>query len=64
MLLKTLFQKFVNFSSGRWNILFYNITVPVDKEREWNGIELKLVGEEIPFIGRKEDVFTLNVIVG
>ena len=64
MLLKTLFQKFVNFSSGRWDILLYNITVLVDKEREWNGIELKLVGEEIPFIGRKEDVFTLNVIVG
>ena len=64
MLLKTLFQEFVNFSSGRWNILLYNITVPVDKECEWNGIELELVGEEIPFIGRKENVLAQDEIVG
>ncbi len=43
MLLKTLFQEFVNFSSGRWNILLYNITVPVDKECEWNGMEVVFI---------------------
>ena len=45
-----LFKKFVKSCCGRLNILLYDITIPVYKKREWNGIELKLVGEKIPFI--------------
>ena len=59
-----LFQQFVKFCCSGWNILLYNITVPVNKKCERNGVELKLVGEEIPFVGREEEVLALNAVVG
>jgi len=59
---KVLFEKFVKFCGSRWYIFLYNITIPVYKKREWNGIELKLVGEMIPFIGGEKDVLALDVV--
>ena len=47
---KVLFEKIVKSCCGRLNILLDDITIPVYKKREWNGIELKLVGEKIPLI--------------
>ena len=45
-----LFQQFVKFCCSGWNILLYNIAVLVNKKCERNGIELELVGEEVPFV--------------
>ena len=61
---KVLFQKFVKFCCCRWYILLHNIAISVNKECERNGVELEFVGEEIPFIGREEDMLALNLIVG
>ena len=45
-----LFQQFVKFCCSGWNILLYNIAVLVNKKCERNGVELELVGEEVPFV--------------
>ena len=45
-----LFQQFVKFCCSGWNILLYNISVHVYKKCERNGVELELVGEEVPFV--------------
>lgn len=45
-----LFQHFVKFCCSGWNILLYNIAVLVNKKCERNGVELELVGEEVPFV--------------
>ena len=45
-----LFQQFVKFCCSEWNILLYNIAVLVNKKCERNGVELELVGEEVPFV--------------
>ena len=45
-----LFQQFVKFCCSGWNILLYNIAVLVNKKCERNGVELELVGKEVPFV--------------
>ena len=59
-----LFQKFVNFSSGRWNILLHDLALAVNEEGEGDGVELELAGEEIPFVGGEKEVLALNAVVG
>lgn len=59
---KGLFQKFVNLCSGRRGISLHDVAVSVNEEREGSCVELKLAGEEVPFIGREENMLALNLI--